>query len=74
MNKYTKRAEEYFDYKLNLKDRTICKLPTCLQVYGGGDNKERCVVRGHEFCNCDWCIEHPTCLRCRLFVETGRYL
>lgn len=51
-----------------------CKLKTCLKDYGGGDNKFRCEIQGHTYCYCDHCAEHPTCLRCRLFMETGQYL
>ena len=51
-----------------------CKLKTCLKDYGGGDNKFRCEIQGHIYCYCDHCAEHPTCLRCRLFMQTGQYL
>ena len=51
-----------------------CKLKTCLLEYGGGDNKIQCEFKGHIYCYCDHCAEHPTCLRCRLFMQTGQYL
>jgi len=51
-----------------------CKLSTCLKDYGGGDNKFDCLLKGHTFCYCDYCAKHPTCLRCRLYIQTGHYL
>lgn len=56
------------------EEKNECKLKTCLEKYGGGDNKYECYLNGHIYCYCDHCAKHPTCLRCRLFTETGRYL
>ena len=73
MNKYTERAERY--YQVMIEEQEVeCKLTTCLQRYGGGDNKRECFSKGHVFCDCKHCIKNPTCLRCRLFMNNGDYL
>ena len=76
VNKYTERAETY--WKTEYEDQPIprieCELKTCLQKYGGGDNKKKCEFAGHVFCCCPHCTKHPCCLRCRLFMENGHYL
>lgn len=76
MNKYTERAETYWKTQYDNQNisRKNCELKTCLEKYGGGDNKEKCEFLYHVFCHCPHCIKHPTCLRCRLFMENGHYL
>ena len=73
MNKYTRIAEDYWNltHDAHLTD---CRLKTCLQEYGGGDNRHLCEFSGHIFCYCSHCEKHPTCLRCRLFMENDHYL
>lgn len=74
MNKYTQRAEKYWDVRQK-ELKAECKLTICLEKYGGGDNKKECEKIGHHvYCFCKRCIRHPTCLRCRLYIETGAYL
>ncbi len=74
MNKYTQKAEEYWNIKEKNK-YVDCKLKTALEEFGGGNNRLDCERDAkHIFCNCDHCIKHPTCRRCRLFFETGNYL
>lgn len=77
VNKYTRRAEIYWNitYAMPSYDQGECKLKTCLVTYGGGDNKHQCEILGsHVYCYCDHCVKHPTCLRCRLYINTGHYL
>ncbi len=74
MNKYTKRAETYWDF-MQEKLKADCKLTVCLKEFGGGNNKLDCERNGkHIFCDCDHCKKYPTCRRCRLYIKTGRYL
>ncbi len=77
MNKYTQRAEDYYAIIIEgkeIKKRNECLLSTALKQYGGGDNKKKCELLGHIFCYCSHCIRHPTCRRCRLYMENGHYL
>lgn len=49
-----------------------CKLTVCLALYGDMYWKNKDCT--HVFCKCDHCIKNPTCLKCRLFMNTGAYL
>ena len=74
MNKYTKRAEQYLELQEEIT-KAECKLTICLKEFGGGNNRLDCDRDGrHIFCYCDNCTKHPTCRRCRLFIQTGKYL
>ncbi len=71
MNKYTERAEIYWDV-MQEELKADCKLTVCLALYGDMYWKNKDCT--HVFCKCEHCIKSPTCLKCRLFIQTGRYL
>lgn len=29
-----------------------------------GSKNLKCILFGHKFCKCGWCIKHPVCRRC----------
>lgn len=50
-----------------------CKLAT-ENPKSDWNSKYLCQVLGHSFCNCEHCTKHPCCIRCSLYIQSGRYL